>query len=761
MKAFPLLAAFCLLTTRIAAADSFPEKKIDDAVAKARERKEIPGAVVVVVHQGEVVFRKAYGERAIQPQPEAMTVDTIFDLASLTKPIATASSIHHLLESKKIQLSDRISQFWPEFGTHGKDQITIAHCLLHTSGLTADNAIGDYAQGEAEAIANIARLKLEAKPGERFRYSDVGFIVLGEIIRRRSGLSVDQYSRQHIFEPLNMKETLFKPNPQQARIAPTGRRNGQSIRGQVHDPRSFAMGGIAGHAGLFSTADDLAIFAKAILSNQTTSPLYSFGQSSISNIQSVGSSGHRTYGWDVDTSFSSPRGDWFVPGEGYGHTGFTGTSIWIDRQTSTAIIILSNRVHPDDKGNATELRRSIASITGEYIFRNEKLNGEWNRSRGATIPTNVLPGIDVLKAEQFAILKGKSIGLVTNHTGQDRDGNSTIDLLAKANGVKLVKLFSPEHGIRGEKDEKVGDGKDDKTGLPIYSLYGERRKPTVEQLQGLDALVYDLQDIGCRFYTYISTLKGVMEVATAAKVPVIVLDRPNPLGGLLVEGSIRDPNRESFVGCHALPVRHGMTVGELATLFQADSFPDCQLSVVRCRNWRRDQFFDLTALPWRNPSPNMRHLTAAMLYPGVGLLETTNISVGRGTERPFEWIGAPWIDGKKLAIELNAARIPGVSFIAVDRTPISSVHKDKLCHGVDLIVTNRNQLDAVKLGLTIAKSLKKVHAKEWEPKRFDTLLIHKRTFTDITTGSNSEPTESETEAMRKFEASRRKALLYP
>jgi uncharacterized protein YbbC (DUF1343 family) len=558
-----------------------------------------------------------------------------------------------------------------------------------------------------------------------------------------------------------MKETLFKPNPQQARIAPTGRRNGQSIRGQVHDPRAFAMGGIAGHAGLFSTADDLAIFAKAILSNQTTSPLYSFGQSSISNIQSVGSSGHRTYGWDVDTSFSSPRGDWFVPGEGYGHTGFTGTSIWIDRQTSTAIIILSNRVHPDDKGNATELRRSIASITGEYIFRNEKLNGEWNRSRGATIPTNVLPGIDVLKAEQFAILKGKSIGLVTNHTGQDRDGNSTIDLLAKANGVKLVKLFSPEHGIRGEKDEKVGDGKDDKTGLPIYSLYGERRKPTVEQLQGLDALVYDLQDIGCRFYTYISTLKGVMEVATAAKVPVIVLDRPNPLGGLLVEGSIRDPNRESFVGCHALPVRHGMTVGELATLFQADSFPDCQLSVVRCRNWRRDQFFDLTALPWTNPSPNMRHLTAAMLYPGVGLLETTNISVGRGTERPFEWIGAPWIDGKKLAIELNAARIPGVSFIAVDRTPISSVHKDKLCHGVDLIVTNRNQLDAVKLGLTIAKSLKKVHPKEWEPKRFDTLLIHKRTFTDITTGSNSEPTESETEAMRKFEASRRKALLYP
>lgn len=761
MKAFSLLAVFCLLTPCIVAAESFPEKKIDDAVAKAIEKKDVPGAVVVVVHQGKVAFRKAYGFRAINPQSEVMTVDTIFDLASLTKPIATATSIHHLVESKKIQFSDRVSQYWPEFGTHGKDRITIAHCLLHTSGLTADNAIGDYAQGEAEAIANIARLKLEAKPGERFRYSDVGFIVLGEIVRRRSGLSVDQYSRQHVFEPLHMKDTQFNPNPQQARLAPTGRRNGQTIRGQVHDPRAFAMGGVAGHAGLFSTADDLAIFAKEILSNQQTSRLFSFGRSSLANIQSVGSSGHRTFGWDVDTSFSSPRGDWFVPGEGYGHTGFTGTSIWIDRHTNTAVIILSNRVHPDDKGNATELRRSIASIIGEYVFTQQKLAGELDRPTGATISTTVLPGIDVLKAEQFAILKGKSVGLVTNHTGKDRDGHSTIDLLAKADGVKLIKLFSPEHGIRGEKDEKVGDGKDDKTGLPIYSLYGERRKPTVQQLQGLDALVYDLQDIGCRFYTYISTLKGVMEVATAAKVPVIVLDRPNPLGGLQIEGAIRDPNRESFVGCHSLPVRHGMTVGELAMLFQTDSFPDCQLSVVRCRNWRRDQFFDLTALPWRNPSPNMRHLTAAILYPGVGLLETTNISVGRGTERAFEWIGAPWIDGRKLAAELNAAGIPGMSFIAVDRTPISSVHKDKLCHGVDLIVTNRHQLDAVKLGLTIAKSLKKLHGKEWDPKRFDTLLIHKRTFTDITTGTDSEPTESETEAMKKFEASRRKALLYP
>src|SRR5436305_638140 len=287
----------------------------------------------------------------------------------------------------------------------------------------------------------------------------------------------------------------------------------------------------------------------------------------------------------------------------------------------------------------------------------------------------VRTGIDVLAAEGFARLKGRRVGLVTNHTGRAADGTPTIDLLAKADGVMLVALFSPEHGIRGELDEKVGDTTDAKTGLPVYSLYGERREPTADTLKGIDTLVYDVQDIGCRFYTYISTLGLVLEAAKEHRLRVVVLDRPNPIGGVAVEGPVRDPGRGSFVAYHELPLRHGMTVGELATLFAAERTPGVELDVVRVDGWRRGDLYDRTGLTWRNPSPNMRHLTAALLYPGVGLLETTNVSVGRGTERPFEWVGAPWVDGRKLAAELARRDVPGVRFVPVSRTPAYSTHK--------------------------------------------------------------------------------------
>jgi uncharacterized protein YbbC (DUF1343 family) len=372
-----------------------------------------------------------------------------------------------------------------------------------------------------------------------------------------------------------------------------------------------------------------------------------------------------------------------------------------------------------------------------------------------------LTGIDVLKADHFSKLKGKSIGLVTNHTGKDRSGASTIDLLFKAEGVKLTKLFSPEHGIRGEYDEKVGDGRDEKTGLPVYSLYGERRKPTDEQLKNLDAIVYDIQDIGCRFYTYISTLKNVMDAASAIDLPVIVLDRPNPIGGVAIDGPMRDSGRESFVGCHNIPLRHGMTSGELAKLFQRESFPKGQLEVIRCRNYRRDQFLDQTNLPWRNPSPNMRHLTAALLYPGVGFLETTNISVGRGTERPFEWIGAPWIDSQLFAKEMASYSLNGLRIVPTDRTPNASVHKDKRCGGVDLIVSDWNRVEPVQIGLALAVTLRKLNPNDWDPKRLDTLLINKMTVDAIIAGQSPKSiAESWQTDLKEFRKRREKSLLY-
>jgi uncharacterized protein YbbC (DUF1343 family) len=371
-------------------------------------------------------------------------------------------------------------------------------------------------------------------------------------------------------------------------------------------------------------------------------------------------------------------------------------------------------------------------------------------------------GIDVLAAEGFARLKGRRVGLITNHTGQAADGTPTIDLLFKADGVKLVALFSPEHGIRGELDEKVGDTVDAKTGLPVYSLYGDRRKPTAETLKGIDTLVYDIQDIGCRFYTYISTLGLVLEAAKEHGLRVVVLDRPNPIGGVAVEGPIRDAGRGSFVAYHELPLRHGLTVGELAKLFNADLKLKVDLDVVQVTGWRRGDHFDRTGLTWRNPSPNMRHLTAALLYPGIGLLETTNVSVGRGTERPFEWIGAPWIDGQQLAAELTRRDLPGVRFVPVNRSPISSTHKGMACGGVDIIAIEWSKVSPVRLGLEIAATLRALYPEKWQTKNFDRLLVHKTTYDGVVSGKSVADLERawqpDLDAFRKRRAA---VLLYP
>jgi uncharacterized protein YbbC (DUF1343 family) len=374
----------------------------------------------------------------------------------------------------------------------------------------------------------------------------------------------------------------------------------------------------------------------------------------------------------------------------------------------------------------------------------------------------VKAGIDVLAAEGFARLKGRKVGLVTNHTGRAVDGTPTIDLLFKADGVKLVALFSPEHGIRGDVDEKVGDTVDAKTGLPVYSLYGERRKPTAETLKGVDTLVYDIQDIGCRFYTYISTLGLVLEAAKEHGLRVVVLDRPNPIGGVAVEGPVRDAGRSSFVAFHELPLRHGMTVGELATLFNMERGLKVELDVVRATGWRRRDFFDQTRLTWRNPSPNMRHLTAALFYPGIGILETTNVSVGRGTERPFEWLGAPWIDGRRLAAELARRELPGVRFVPVSRTPSSSTHKGKECGGVDIIAIDWEKVRPVRLGLEVAATLRALYPKEWDTKNLDRLLVHKATYEGLVAGKAFAELERGWEPdLAAFRKRRAAALLYP
>ncbi len=705
--------------------------RIDAVVKQALARGDAPGAVVLITHRGKVVFRRAYGLRSKQPAETPMTVDTVFDLASLTKPLATASSVMLLVEQGKLRPSDLVARHLPAFAAKGKDKITVEQLLLHTSGLIADNPVSDYQDGHEKAIQNICDLTPANPPGAKFVYSDVNFILLGELVERLSGMPLDEFTKKNLFTPLGLTTMGYKPDASlKDRFAPTEKREGHWLAGEVHDPRAALLGGVAGHAGLFATADDLAVYAQMLLNGGAWNDKRILSALTVKRLTTPhaiplgnGDLGQRTYGWDVRTPYSGNRGELFFPGSSFGHTGFTGTSLWIDPASETVVILLTNRVHPDGKGDIRRLWNQISTLAASAL--------EPSRPEGKP----VLTGLDVLERDHFTALKGRHVGLVTNHSGVDRDGRSAVDLFSKAEGVTLTALFSPEHGMRGAADEKVEDSKDGKTGLPIYSLYDERRKPTPETLKGVDALVFDIQDAGCRFYTYESTLGGVMESAAENKIPLIVLDGPNPLGGVEIEGPVLDTGRESFVGYHTLPVRHGLTMGELARLFNAERKIGCDLEVIPLENWRRGDLYDHTGLRWVNPSPNLRTLTEALLYPGVGLLETTNVSVGRGTDRPFEWVGAPWIDGTKLAAALTREDLPGVRFVACRQTPASSTFKDKECDGVQILVDDWSRFRPVRTGLALACALHRLYPTDWQTDHFDRLLANAATLNGLKRGA--------------------------
>ena len=350
----------------------------------------------------------------------------------------------------------------------------------------------------------------------------------------------------------------------------------------------------------------------------------------------------------------------------------------------------------------------------------------------------VLTGIDVLQRDQFKQLSGQRIGLITNHTGRNTDGIGTVQLLHDAADVSLVALFSPEHGFEGKLDvSKIGNTTDGETGLKIFSLYGSTRRPTAEMLDGVDTIVFDIQDIGSRFYTYVSTMGEAMHAAAEHHKRFIVLDRPNPINGLDVSGPMLDSGKESFVGFHSLPVRHGMTTGELAMMFRSELKLDLDLIVVRCEGWQRSYFWDQTGLTWVNPSPNMRCLTQALLYPGMGLMETTNVSVGRGTDTPFEVLGAPWIDGRTLATELHARGIPGATFVPIEFTPADSKFKDELCGGINVVITDRLAFQSLRTGFEIATAVQKLYPQNWTAKSYLRLLGNQATLDAIVDGAST------------------------
>jgi uncharacterized protein YbbC (DUF1343 family)/CubicO group peptidase (beta-lactamase class C family) len=779
-----------------------------DSIIQQAIADGLPGAVLVVGHDGKVIYRKAYGNRALEPSREAMTLDTVFDLASLTKVIATTTAVMQLVEQGKVRMNDPVAKYLPEFAQNGKEDITVRQLLTHYSGLEPDLDLKMPWEKKDTAYAMAFAETPAQTPGASFVYSDINFIVLGALVERVSGETLDAYTTRHIFAPLKMTRTRFVPPAAwRAKIAPTQYdENEHMLRGVVHDPTARRMGGVAGHAGLFSTADDLAKFAQTLLNGGDGILSAAAVEKMTTPEQPPAAPVLRGFGWDIDSPFSSNRGD-LLPVGSYGHTGFTGTSVWIDPTTQTYIILLTNAVHPRGKGNAIALRSKVATDVAAALnlTTSEKEALRWRAITGyneaqsaarrmGTRNGTVKNGIDVLEEHGFDVLKAtvnpvtqaasqtvtdpaqapdvgqaapakKRIGVVTNQTGLDANGQRTIDVLAQAPGISLEAIFSPEHGVTGTLDTThVDNTTDAATGIPVYSVYGgtdAARRPSLDVMKNLDAVVFDIQDAGERFFTYETTLGYFLEAAAKVGVELIVLDRPNPVTGSFVQGPVADAGKEAFTNYWTVPPRHGMTMGELAKMFNAERNINAKLTVVPMEGWQRGDWFDATGLVWVNPSPNLRSVYAASLYPGVALIEYTNVSVGRGTDTPFELLGAPWMKSKELAAYLNARGIAGVRFVPVMFTPTSAVYSGQVCSGVNIIATDRNGFDGPELGIELASALHKLYPDDFKMERMQELLVNQSVYDALVAGQDPRRIAQDwQDGLEKFGKVREKYLIY-
>ncbi len=719
-------------------------------VESAIRRGELPGAVVAVGDRRGLRYLRAFGERTAG---EAMTIDTRFDLASLTKPL-TATAIMVLAERGVIDLRAPASSYLRELQRPDKRAITLAQLLLHTSGLPKVNPLSACEHGRAQARAAIARERLLTAPGGQFEYSDLGFILLGEVVEGVTSMSLDAFASSQLFVPLGMRDTAFRPAPGEAmRCAPTELRDDVLIRGVVDDPRAFRLDGVAGHAGVFSTAEDLARFSRMLLNRGELDGVRVLRNETVAMFTAPHTvpGAVRSMGFDVQSSYALGKGRGMSPGA-FGHGGYTGTSLWIDPAHDVFVIFLSNRVHVGPKGNIHPLASSVADLA---LRARRTAQATANAGRA---PIKV--GIDVLEEEQFARLRGRKVAVLSHLPARDAKGVSTVDVIAHAREVVLRAIFSPEHGLAAQSEGKVASSK--LFNVPVHSLFGRTRAPTPEMLAGVDTVVIDLVDVGTRFYTYMATALAVAEAAGAAGIDVMLLDRPNPLGGTRVEGPLSEPAFASFVNYHPLPLRHGMTAGELLSFLIEARDLRVRPHVVEVEGWRAEELFAETPLRWFPPSPNLPTPAHALLYPAIGLVEGTNVSVGRGTPRAFAVLGAPFIKGASLAETLRAAALPGLQVEATRFRPLVGPYQGKLIEGVSFALSDAHTFSAGRTGLAIAQALGRLYAEQWDRSRLGQMIASQATLDGLERGLPLDGLVSAGEAnLPKFLEQRLGALIYP
>lgn len=708
---------------------------LDAVVAAARADGAVDAVALVVLRAGRVVYRRAWG--GARP-------DSIFDLASLTKVVATLPLVRGLIAARRLSLDDPLARHLPWLSGRALGALSVGELVSHRGGLPAVLPFPRRAAATApllrdERRAIVQRLQTLAWSPHwrgRFRYSDVGYLILGLLVEALSGgRSLAQLAQQQLFGPMGLCDTGFVVAGDRVARAVNPWPDGP-YAGVVYDPMAVRLAGVAGHAGLFSSAEDLARFAQARLVAHET-----------------GGDEARDFalGWrvgppSVGGSRSSAAGG---QERSIHHLGFTGSSLWIDPTTQTAVVLLTDRTRRSPPAALGTLRQRVHGVVRSALLQ-----------RPARA---VRTGLDQLVATDFAALRGLRLGLITNDAAIDRQGRTAAQLLLSAPGLRLRAVFAAEHGLAANREGPIAEGRYrvGSVSVPLHSLWGAQRRPNPAALVGLDALVFDLPSAGVRYYTYLTTLGLALEAAAQQRLRLIVLDRPNPLGGTQLEGPLAQPGPQSATHYLPLPVRYALTTGELAGLFRAERGLGVDLTVVPVVGWLRAWRHDAWGGPWRPPSPNLPSWRHALLYAATGLLEGTNVSVGRGTASPFALFGAPWVDGPALAAWLNARRLDGVAFVPLRFVPRVGPHRGASCQGVRLLITDLEAFRPTLTAIALMVALRRAHPAQWDPARLPRLLREDATFAALLRGEDPALIAAAwAPALARFAARRQRFLLY-